>query len=404
MVKNKFVVLGLIVAIALSPVQGIAVGFANVRLQDIAGLCLVGHFALTQHRFEVDREYMTAVVPLFGLIVYASAMLPFQQFALGNTIPDLIELTSYAILLLVVYHYGSQLGRADIDRLLYFLFIVTVFSSIAAIIYYTLTGERFVGVIFIFGIAPFGFYYGVMYSLHKFDYGIVLGTILVFLRIILGQSRTLWVLMPIPLLYIAVTRRNEIRQNIAHVVSLGGVASAAIFIGFLLSPSTIGRFTSIVQASQGLFIRPVRWFSGFQLLSKYPLGTGLGTYSSTVSRAAVNEALSYPNWFTRVVGESLVSQQVSLYETGTASAHSDIFKFLVELGPIGLCLLVAFWALMIRRIVSVDYNWTTAVLVASVLFAMLRSFINPGILSGNTTWMFIFIAILAGHFTESVSY
>jgi hypothetical protein len=390
---NRKILFIVIIGIVVLPVQGIAVGPANVRGQDFLILMLFSYFIISGQNLSFQRVTLKIVFPLIVIGVYSVLLLPIQSFSIANSVVALIELSSYVILFLLISNYMMEMKNSYYYIITYSIFLLTVIGSVAAIFHFVYIGSRFVGVPYIIGIVPVGLYFGLIYSIAYSKPTYILGTSLIFVRVLLSNTRTFWILLPIPLLFILLYHRRFAGSiTIKGIFQSIVIGIAGIIVSLFINPLFLSRLRSILEGSQGLFIRPIRWYSGVQLIERYPLGVGLGNYASAVSYSAQSGGLDYPDWFRRLAGEDLITQQLSVYQTGAASAHSDFFKFFVELGPIGLVFFLLFLIFIFEKTLNQVSSPLVLVFKSSILYVLLRVMVNPGLLSGNITYLIILVS------------
>lgn len=383
----------------MGPTQGIPVGLLNVRLQDISILALVLVFATTERRLRTNNKALILVVPLIGLAVYSTILLPFQDFSVTSSLVDLIELSSYIALFVIITHYLILFTRDDIEKTLYLLFLISLWGSINALFHSILLGGRVVGVVYVFGassiIYAFGLYYTLSRLIEQGNYVYALGTVVILVRVLVSNTRTLWLLLPLPMLVILLRNGHfKWRGNIKKLFGYTTATASLVALSIFINPSTIGRFLSIIQGSQGLFIRPIRWYSGLQLLKEYPYGVGLGNFPTGIKHAVKLDLLTYPDWFSQTVSPSLIQHQKTIFTTGETIVHSDIFRFTAELGLIGTILIISFWTVVLRMIINQD-NQGLLPVAGTILYSCLYTIVNPGLLTGNITITLILISIYA---------
>jgi O-antigen ligase len=371
-------------------------GPANIRLLDIAIASLIFMSVIESEKLELPSSIIVITAPLILLGIYSILIFPIQPYPIGNSIIDFIELIEIILFFLILSHNLSRLNKSGIETILRSIFFLTVIGSVAGILYYIATGSRFVGVPFIFGIPSFGIYYGLTYYLYYRNPVTIVFTVIILIRIIFQNSRSLWITLPVPILIIAFLHWKILTEILERdvLIRISALTSAIAGSIIIAVPPITDRFLSLVRGSQFLFARPVVYYSGLQTLVDNPLGIGLGNYATALQDYTVSGELQYPQWFVQIVQKDLIEAMFWRFDDGNMGSHSDIFGFLVETGIIGFSLFVLFWILLLRYIVTSSVSPVQLVLKMSLLYVGLQSIINSQLLTGGGPYIMIILSLL----------
>jgi len=385
--------LGFLLAISISvPIfSSISLGPAVIGQVDIF-LLLLGPYVLVSKQLTFPKRDLKTIFPLIGILIYSIILIPFQQFSIANSLVESIELIEIIVAFILIY----QLLSDDVaDQIMFVLFVTAVIGSAISIPYYFITNNRFVGVWFISGIPSFALFYGLSSYLNTRDWLSGIGLVLILFRIILARSRSVWLLVPIAgFLGIIVANGNSIpKEKIRAFGSISAVGVVTVFPLVALLPDLRSRFVSIISGSQGLFARPVRYFSGIQAVRNHPFGVGLANYSVALQEMVSRNMLIFPEWFRSITGDWIINRQLEKFRVGKGGPHSDFFKLLVETGLIGVSLFILFWLMILRSLMSREaYQHRTAV-QATIIYFGLQSIVNSVLLAGNGIPLVVFLCI-----------
>lgn len=321
--------------------------------------------------------------PLFGILLYSIVLIPVQHFPVSNSIVDGIEMLEIIVLYLSSRNILCISDTGFIWNLLHKIAIWTTVSSFIGIVTFALTGTRLVYLPFVFGLPSLSIFYLVMVYLRtsKIQYGVF--SIIILLRILFTQSRSVWLAMSgaVVLLFLmdGLPSYGKVQKEL---LSLSG-AGSVVFVGALvIFPSLIDRLLSLIRGNQFLFARPVIYLSAFQTFTKHPFGSGLGNFTPAVTRAANEGVLSYPGWFRDIAGKWIIGYSMDALAAGRWGAHSDLVKFTVELGIIGGILFALFWALIFRLVIVADRTESNRPFRYILIYFAIQSTINSYLLNG----------------------
>lgn len=366
-------------------IPSIPIGPLVFRLQDLIILILVIFYSLTKRKLIFSNQSWELAMPLVGLAIYSLLILPIQPFSVGESLFEIVDLMELIFVLLIFPQLVDE-GSLSLSRIgLKLFYILAVIGSVLSIFHFLIMGDRFVGVWYIIGLPAVGLFLGVSSYYREKHWLKLVGIFLIFIRILFARSRSRWLLIPVASIFAILLSKHLVANR--QIIKDGLLMSSfGLFIGgivVMIFPPIQSRFQTLLTGSQGLFARPVRYFSGLQLSSKYPLGVGLGNYSNAVQNAAVNQELFYPDWFSNITGDRIIERQLSRFMEGGAGSHSDIFQLLLEVGLIGLVFLLLFWGRVINSIINGrNYPYRTGV-IASIIYLGFQSVINTRLLSGS---------------------
>jgi O-antigen ligase len=148
-------------------------------------------------------------------------------------------------------------------------------------------------------------------------------------------------------------------------------------------PRIQARIISIVQLSQGFLARPARWLAGMSVLRSHPFGVGLGNYATAVQDFTLRGMISYPTWFINIFTPSRIATELNKYRVGNAGPHSDFFRLLVELGFIGVGLLIIYWIFLFKRMFNYSSEPVALSLVATMIYLFFQQLVNSQLFAGR---------------------
>jgi len=395
--KRRTLLLSVTIAgIIISPAQGLSLGPANIRLVDMVIVFLFIITFIHEDQISISKIDLRLILPLLGILLYSVLLLPFQSYPISNSMLDIIELIEIILLFILLTHHLHHITVQDGERLLYLIYFLTVLGSAIAIIFYLFSSSRFVGVPIIFGISSFSLYYSLIYYMRYQNLSYILGSGIILTKILLSQSRSIWIVLPIPIVIIALFNLNNtrIQENKNQLFRVAGIFISIGMGVITLAPPISQRFLSIVRASQQLLARPVVYYSGLQIFFDHPFGIGLGNYAVALQDYALTGRLIYPDWFRSLVGDRLIQHLTGKFQNATTGSHSDIFSFLIGTGLIGLVLYILFWLLILRLIFSAKLDHQSLVLKLSLLYIGIQSVIGAQLVSGGGPIIAVFLSIL----------
>ena len=386
--------LGLVLAISVSvPIlDSVSVGPAVIRQLDILFLLLGIYVVAHTQEYQFPNQSVKMLLPLIGILIYGIIIIPFQQFSVSNSLVELIQLVEIILIFLTLY---QILSDEVVDQILYTIFVITIVCSALSIPYYLFTNNRFVGVWFIAGIPPFALFYGLSSYVDTRSWFAGIGVLLITIRIVLARSRSVWLLLPVAgILAIVIANRGSMSKEKVRTfsgISLAGLLTILPIVAVL--PDLRRRFVSVVSGSQGLFARPVRYLSGIQALENYPFGVGLANYGVALQEMAKSDILAFPQWFRGIAGDWIIRRQLEKFRVGKGGPHSDLFKFLIETGLVGVSLFIMFWIMVLRSLMTgKEYRYRTAI-QATIIYYGFQSMVNSILLAGGGVTLILFLCI-----------
>lgn len=395
----------LILGIISVPNTGLPIGPARIRPIDVITISIVLLSVVVNPQVRISRFAFRLVLPLIAVFLYAIIYLAFQPYPMMNTIVDLIELIEVITLLIALLNLFHYLSEEYLHGLMYSVAIWTTLSSAIGITVFLDSGTRLVYNPFVVGLPSFSLYYFATQYIQDMERKYVIFSMIIALRILFTQSRSVWVSMivaGIALMVIDGTSTiNRIRDQIATLFA--GVG-AACFVALLLFPGIVARILSLVRGTQFLFARPIIYISGLQLLLKYPFGVGLGNFTAAVSNLARTADLVYPIWFHELAGDWIINYSLQQLAAGNWGAHSDFVLLFVELGIIGGFLLILFWIIIFKLVIITKRSRVNKALRFTLLFFLFQSFFKSFLItSGNWAGVILMLTLSLSLYSKSRS-
>lgn len=358
---------------------------ATVRSQDLLLLVLAVYVFLLMKQLRLYRYLTYAVIPLMSIFVYAVIFSIWTRTWNADVLIELIDLIRVIIsffLVSTILYFGDS--SKIIKYTLLTVFTITVIGSVHPIIDYATIGERTFGISFAFGLVSVSIYYSIWRYLEYRSYLSLAGFVILLIRVLIGQGRMMWILLPLAGLVALIISNQNLRSNMGRreIKLLSVILSlAALFL--LFSPQIQSRLLSVFKGTQFLFARPVVYLTGILIFFSNPLGFGLGTFSRTVQSELNQNEITYPDWFVDLVGQRLINHVSGKMANGITGPHSDIIQMMVELGIVGV-LLYSLYLFGVLKIILRDSSADLSpVLKSSIILIIGTSVLNPGILSGN---------------------
>lgn len=393
-----------ILALGLVSVPDIAwsVGPMRLRMIDLVVVLIVILSLSYWCRISISRLDVRLLLPLVGILAYSVGLMSIQSFSVSNSIIDGIELLEIIVLYIALIQILRETDESYLHSLLHTIAIWTTVSSFAGIIAYVLTGTRLVYFSFVVGLPAFSTFYLMTTYLRTSQLRYAIFSIIVVLRILFTESRSIWIAMIGAIVLIqfidSFPSIKEVRGQLIPLVTSTGLASIG---ALLVSPGLVSRILSLVRGNEFLFARPVIYLSGIQLLDD-PFGVGLANFTPAVTEAAKNGSLSFPIWFQDIAGQGIIDYSLGKLAAGQWGPHSDLIKFTVELGIVGTVLFTAFWLSIIRLVIISGRSKIGTPLRMSLIYFGIQSGINGILLvRGEGTVIMLLLAVLATHYSTT---
>lgn len=386
------VVIGMITV----PNVAIPVGPARLRPIDILAVTTVLLALSFGPKFDIARTDAWHIFPLVAIFAVSILRIPTQQFAIGNSVVDSIEVLEVVFFYVAARIILSESDDGFVNKLLYYITIWTVASSALGIVIFALTGIRLVYIPVVVGLPVLSTFYVVTAYMRTSNLRYIAFLIVLLLRIIFTQTRSIWIAMAgaavILLLIEGLPSVDKFRKEL---VSLSAVAVVSVTGALVSFPGLVDRVLSLVRGNQFLFARPVIYISSWQLFVENPFGVGLGNFTPALTEAARGGELTYPDWFIRIAGESIIQYSNAAFLEGRWGAHSDLVKMWVELGFVGGFLFILFWALIFKTVISSERTAVTRPCKYVLIYFAIQSNINSYLLNaGQGTIIALLLAML----------
>lgn len=395
--KSTYLLAVFIVSVLLSG-SGIGVGPAQLRLFDISISLLVVGFVVSGNQLVFYRDSLTVYVVFGGILLYVLLLFPIQEFSIIASLLQLIELTEYLIVFAVLSSFLADGSVRDFKFILDTVLFVTVVGSLISVGAFVALGVRPVTQWYVFGLPAFGVFYAMARYVQTKDIVFVPVLLLLVVRVMIGQSRSVYIFLPLAgAIALVVSRKSSVspRAFLRRDIVGGAVASLLpVLGGWIFLPEIRARASSIFQLSSGFLNRPGRWLAGFDVFKQYPLGVGLGNYATAVQRTASEGVITYPQWFVNIYGSDRTARQITKFQSGSAGPHSDFFRLLVELGPVGAILLVVFWLFLMKRVLTYPTDPVAIALNATIIYFVGQQMVNSQLFTGaGGVLVIIFVAL-----------
>lgn len=384
----------LILGLISVPNISLELGPARLRPVDLIVICITVLSFIHSPRYTLTKFDVRLLLPLLGMFGYGIVLLNFQPYPVSNSIVDLIELFETIVLYISLRHLFKEGGVSLLNNLFYIVSVWTAISSVVGVLFYITTGVRLVYVPYVVGLPAFSTFYMVSMYFQTQKWRYLAFSVVIILRIIFTQSRSIWIGMVGAVLILLLIDRQEAFSSIRTqlptvIVSIG----MSLMSTLLLFPALIDRVLSLVRGNQFLFARPVIYVSGLQYLAEYPLGVGLGNFTAAIQKGAVNGTLWFPSWFRHITGEGIIDYMLEQIAAGTMGSHSDLVRFFVELGPVGGLLFILFWAVILRLIVITDRHALSNSLRLALLYFGIQSVINAYLLVRGDGFLIVLVLV-----------
>lgn len=393
-----------ILALGLVSVPDIAwpVGPMRLRIIDLVVVLIVILSLSFGYRIIISKLDVGFLLPLVGILTYSIGLMLIQSFPVSNSVVDGIELLETLALYVALAQILRKSNEGYLHELLHTIAIWTTASSLVGIIAYAHTGTRLVYIPYVVGLPVFSTFYLATMYLRTNQLRYALFSVIVVLRILFTQSRSVWLAMIGAIVIVKIIDRGspieEVRGQLITLVGGAGLACIGALTAF---PGLVSRILSLVRGNQFLFARPVIYLSGLQLLAEHPFGVGLGNFTLAVTEAANKGTTSYPVWFEDMAGQSIIEYSSDALVAGRWGSHSDLIKFTVELGLAGAVLFVIFWLLIIGLVVVSKPSEIGTPLRLALIYFGIQSVINALLLvRGDGFAIMLLLSVLATAYTR----
>lgn len=339
----------------------------NIRPQDIVLVFLALAFILgaliTQKKLRIFGKVF--IFPIVILLTLSVFHLPFQGFVTKSFV-EIVELLEILLVFLIVSNIQiTGLKTKDFQNVFKLIFFLSLVGSLIGIGYYFLTQQRFVETWFIFGFPAFGLYYSYFFYTKEKKRIYLLSFVFFLIFIILSRVRGVWIAVLLAPLILWILQGIRIRR-----LTINKRAVSAIFLMIFITVASIifipaiqSRVVSLVEHSQFMEQRYILGLSGLRMaIGTYGLGVGIG---------------NFPYRLSEYLPKEYYSQFSGRIETGGLGAHSDLIKFLSELGFLGIFFYCLFWYLIYKKIAFRAINSISSLILATFLIEIsLESFLS----------------------------
>lgn len=390
--------LALLVVFLTMPSVGFELGPASIRLQDIGLVLILGLVFVFEEELRIPKASFKLVSPLILLLLYSLAIGIYFDTISVNTLLEFIDLSEIIIGFLII---PLILLRNSIDvssTILAWTFYITIVGSILGIAQFLVIGGRFVSVPYVVGMSSLSIYYGISRYLRDQETLVLLGTIIILCRIILSQTRSIWIFLPLSgfLAWIIFSDTTNFRSGVVETAKI----SAPPMILLLALPLVRTRLLSVVKGSQFLFARVVVFYTAVSISIEHPFGVGLGNYTTYASEMVTTGAIKFDSPIMSVLRERTVSHVSGNIAGGTVGPHSDFFKFLAETGVIGALLYTVFIVYVLRLLMSKRNSEYPIVLKAAIIYLIFSSLASQHLLAGGGMQYVVLTSILIANESE----
>lgn len=377
-------------------------GVGYLRIADIVAVLFVGVYLYSIGSVKICKEVKYILYILIIYMIYSIIVAYFTPFGIERGIVQIIEMLLVLTILVSLSHLFSVMANHEIEVVLLVIYLVCIWAAIIHIFgnipyfQHILTPLQMIGSN---NLLSFAVFYSIFYYMDNKRKRHLLVFFIVTIAILVGGRRSEMIFIPVSMItvYVLFIMKHHMTISPRHLLEVAGSALLVSVFGYITGIYGINRMVGLFQGGLSLFDgRILRWSGGISGLNHFPLGVGLGNYSSVVEYVANLESqLFIAGGFLEA---NVISARLDEWAVAGVGAHSTFFRMMVEGSLIGIAAFLFFWMVILRLIIQSKYDRKIGVLSVMMMYLFLNSLFNEEWLytQGRGFILIIFLSIIVG--------